>query len=207
MDRVDLSGAVVREISKITIGLKILISSLNILPVLPSQHFPSSLSSLFYSVSEQIFKIPRRKVVVIQRWISGTIFWAPFTINRQISAGYSLGEQKGRDQHCHWSQIKYKIVSSQTVWNFSAETVCYKKEVVNPVNLSGDMSEFQQLMQDFIPSARDVLQENYSNLLKVADYCDSNYEQVSYSGREVKDRLAWASIERNSGAEALLYLG
>uniref|UniRef100_A0A8C5S484 Abl-interactor homeo-domain homologous domain-containing protein n=1 Tax=Laticauda laticaudata TaxID=8630 RepID=A0A8C5S484_LATLA len=53
------------------------------------------------------------------------------------------------------------------------------------------MSEFQQLMQDSIPSARDVLQENYSNLLKVADYCDSNYEQAQDKRKALEETMAF----------------
>ncbi|XP_039189100.1 ABI gene family member 3 isoform X2 [Crotalus tigris] len=53
------------------------------------------------------------------------------------------------------------------------------------------MSEFQQLMQDSIPSARDVLQHNYSNLLKVADYCDSNYEQAQDKRKALKETMAF----------------
>ncbi|KAM3820883.1 ABI gene family member 3 isoform 1-T1 [Vipera latastei] len=53
------------------------------------------------------------------------------------------------------------------------------------------MSEFQQLMQDSIPSARDVLQQNYSNLLKVADYCDSNYEQAQDKRKALKETMAF----------------
>lgn len=41
------------------------------------------------------------------------------------------------------------------------------------------MSEFQQLTESTVPCAREVLRDNYKNLLKVADYCDSNYEGVS----------------------------
>lgn len=43
------------------------------------------------------------------------------------------------------------------------------------------MSELQQLMQNSIPCARGVLQENYKKLLEVADYCESNYVEVSCS--------------------------
>ncbi|XP_034271378.1 ABI gene family member 3 isoform X4 [Pantherophis guttatus] len=53
------------------------------------------------------------------------------------------------------------------------------------------MSEFQQLIQDFIPSARDVLQENYSNLLKVADYCDSNYEQAQDKRKALEETMTF----------------
>ncbi|XP_044300445.1 ABI gene family member 3 [Varanus komodoensis] len=40
------------------------------------------------------------------------------------------------------------------------------------------MSELQELMQNAIPRARGVLRDNYSNLLQVADYCESNYAQA-----------------------------
>ncbi|XP_070583141.1 ABI gene family member 3 [Erythrolamprus reginae] len=53
------------------------------------------------------------------------------------------------------------------------------------------MSELEQLMQDFIPSARHILQENYSNLLKVADYCDSNYEQAQDKRKALEETMAF----------------
>ncbi|XP_063156891.1 ABI gene family member 3 isoform X2 [Candoia aspera] len=53
------------------------------------------------------------------------------------------------------------------------------------------MSELQQLMQDSVPSARGVLQDNYSNLLKVADYCDSNYEQAQDKRKALEETMAF----------------
>lgn len=48
------------------------------------------------------------------------------------------------------------------------------------------MAELQQLVQNSIPCTREVLRDNYSNLLKVADYCESNYLQVSCSRIETR---------------------
>ncbi|XP_032091832.1 LOW QUALITY PROTEIN: ABI gene family member 3 [Thamnophis elegans] len=53
------------------------------------------------------------------------------------------------------------------------------------------MSEFQQLIQNTLPSARDVLRENYSNLLKVADFCDSNYEQAQDKRKALEETMTF----------------
>ncbi|XP_053219410.1 ABI gene family member 3 [Podarcis raffonei] len=70
----------------------------------------------------------------------------------------------------------------------AAETVRSEKEVG-----SRDMSELQQLMQNAIPSARGTLKDNYSNLLKVADYCESNYEEAKDKRKALEETMAFAT--------------
>lgn len=41
------------------------------------------------------------------------------------------------------------------------------------------MANFLALIEHEIPEGRQQLQDSYSNLEKVADYCESNYFQVS----------------------------
>ncbi|CAI5790125.1 ABI gene family member 3 [Podarcis lilfordi] len=55
------------------------------------------------------------------------------------------------------------------------------------------MSELQQLMQNAIPSARGTLKDNYSNLLKVADYCESNYEEAKDKRKALEETMAFAT--------------
>ncbi|XP_053117771.1 ABI gene family member 3 isoform X3 [Hemicordylus capensis] len=55
------------------------------------------------------------------------------------------------------------------------------------------MSEFQQLVQNSIPCARGVLQDNYRNLLQVADYCESNYEAAQDKRKALEETMAFAT--------------
>ncbi|XP_015264722.1 PREDICTED: ABI gene family member 3 [Gekko japonicus] len=55
------------------------------------------------------------------------------------------------------------------------------------------MSEFQQLTESTIPCAREVLRDNYKNLLKVADYCDSNYEGAQDKRKALEETMAFAT--------------
>ncbi|XP_077169972.1 ABI gene family member 3 [Paroedura picta] len=55
------------------------------------------------------------------------------------------------------------------------------------------MSESQQLTGSTIPCARDVLRDNYENLLKVADYCDSNYEGAQDKRKALEETMAFAT--------------
>lgn len=41
------------------------------------------------------------------------------------------------------------------------------------------MAELQQLQEFDIPTGREALRGNHSALLRVANYCEDNYEQVS----------------------------
>ncbi|XP_061444258.1 ABI gene family member 3 [Rhineura floridana] len=59
--------------------------------------------------------------------------------------------------------------------------------------MSGNMSELQQLMQNSIPCARGVLKENYSNLLKVADYCEINYGEAQDKRKALEETMAFAT--------------
>ncbi|XP_060636834.2 ABI gene family member 3 [Anolis sagrei] len=54
-------------------------------------------------------------------------------------------------------------------------------------------SELQQLIQASIPCARGVLKENYSNLLKVADYCESNYGQAQDKRKALEETMGFAT--------------
>ena len=44
------------------------------------------------------------------------------------------------------------------------------------------MAELQQLQEFEIPTGREALRGNHSSLLRVADYCEDNYVQVSRVG-------------------------
>ena len=46
----------------------------------------------------------------------------------------------------------------------------------------GAMAELQQLQEFEIPTGREALRGNHSSLLRVADYCEDNYVQVSRVG-------------------------
>lgn len=46
----------------------------------------------------------------------------------------------------------------------------------------GTMSELEQLQQRDIPAGRQVLRDHHCNLLRVADYCESNYLEVRGGG-------------------------
>ncbi|XP_067397200.1 ABI gene family member 3 [Emydura macquarii macquarii] len=55
------------------------------------------------------------------------------------------------------------------------------------------MSELQKLQQHEIPSARQVLRENYSNLHKVADYCENNYMQATDKRKALEETMAYSA--------------
>uniref|UniRef100_A0A8C0G5B8 Uncharacterized protein n=1 Tax=Chelonoidis abingdonii TaxID=106734 RepID=A0A8C0G5B8_CHEAB len=55
------------------------------------------------------------------------------------------------------------------------------------------MSELQKLQQDEIPSARQVLRENYSKLHKVADYCEDNYMQATDKRKALEETMAYSA--------------
>ncbi|XP_066485175.1 ABI gene family member 3 [Tiliqua scincoides] len=55
------------------------------------------------------------------------------------------------------------------------------------------MSELQQLTQNSIPSAREVLRDNYKNLLQVADYCESNYGEAQDKRKALEETMAFTT--------------
>uniref|UniRef100_A0A8C3IXZ7 ABI family member 3 n=1 Tax=Chrysemys picta bellii TaxID=8478 RepID=A0A8C3IXZ7_CHRPI len=55
------------------------------------------------------------------------------------------------------------------------------------------MSELQKLQQTEIPSARQVLRENYSKLHKVADYCENNYMQATDKRKALEETMAYSA--------------
>lgn len=52
------------------------------------------------------------------------------------------------------------------------------------------MAELQMLLEEEIPAGRRALLDSFTNLERVADYCESNYVQVS--GRSVAKRCTYA---------------
>lgn len=60
------------------------------------------------------------------------------------------------------------------------------------------MAELQQLQDFDIPTGREALRGNHSSLLRVANYCEENYLQVS-------GERAQAKIPRGDLQSLLLY--
>lgn len=56
----------------------------------------------------------------------------------------------------------------------------------------GTMAELEQLQQRDIPEGRQLLRDHHHNLLRVADYCESNYLEVS-RGQHGTSCWGWAS--------------
>lgn len=52
------------------------------------------------------------------------------------------------------------------------------------------MAELQMLLEEEIPAGRRALLDSFTNLERVAEYCESNYVQVS--GRSVAKRCTYA---------------
>ncbi|KAM6043064.1 ABI gene family member 3 isoform 1-T1 [Theristicus caerulescens] len=52
------------------------------------------------------------------------------------------------------------------------------------------MSELEQLQQRDIPAGRQVLRDQHCNLLRVADYCESNYLQASDKRKALEETMA-----------------
>ncbi|XP_009462942.1 PREDICTED: ABI gene family member 3 [Nipponia nippon] len=52
------------------------------------------------------------------------------------------------------------------------------------------MSELEQLQQRDIPAGRQVLRDHHCNLLRVADYCESNYLQASDKRKALEETMA-----------------
>ncbi|XP_054849026.1 ABI gene family member 3 [Eublepharis macularius] len=55
------------------------------------------------------------------------------------------------------------------------------------------MSEFQQMTESSILCAREVLRDNYKNLLQVADYCESNYEGAQDKRKALEETMAFTT--------------
>uniref|UniRef100_A0ACB8EUK0 Uncharacterized protein n=1 Tax=Sphaerodactylus townsendi TaxID=933632 RepID=A0ACB8EUK0_9SAUR len=65
------------------------------------------------------------------------------------------------------------------------------------------MSQFQKLMDSTIPNAREVLRDNYKNLLKVADYCESNYEGAQDKRKALEETMAFTTQSLASLAQQI----
>lgn len=52
------------------------------------------------------------------------------------------------------------------------------------------MAELQMLLEEEIPAGRRALLDSFTNLERVAEYCESNYVQVS--GRSVAKECTYA---------------
>ncbi|XP_020670400.3 ABI gene family member 3 isoform X1 [Pogona vitticeps] len=71
--------------------------------------------------------------------------------------------------------------------------VCSEEGRKQESQSSDSMTELQQLIQNAIPCAREVLRDNYSNLLKVADYCESNYLQAEDKRKALEATMAFTA--------------
>lgn len=63
------------------------------------------------------------------------------------------------------------------------------------------MAELQMLLEEEIPGGRRALFDSYTNLERVADYCENNYIQVSGAAARARGRAGGAGA-RAGGAGA-----
>uniref|UniRef100_F7GGF8 ABI gene family member 3 n=1 Tax=Monodelphis domestica TaxID=13616 RepID=F7GGF8_MONDO len=55
------------------------------------------------------------------------------------------------------------------------------------------MAELQQLLEFEIPTGREALRSNHSSLLRVADYCESNYVQATEKRKALEETMAFTT--------------
>ncbi|XP_068920464.1 ABI gene family member 3 isoform X2 [Petaurus breviceps papuanus] len=55
------------------------------------------------------------------------------------------------------------------------------------------MAELQQLLEFEIPEGREALRSNHSSLLRVADYCESNYVQATEKRKALEETMAFTT--------------
>lgn len=49
------------------------------------------------------------------------------------------------------------------------------------------MAELQMLLEEEIPAGRGALLDSYANLERVAEYCESNYIQVTLQNQKISE--------------------
>ncbi|XP_074117316.1 ABI gene family member 3 isoform X7 [Sminthopsis crassicaudata] len=55
------------------------------------------------------------------------------------------------------------------------------------------MDELQQLLEFEIPTGREALRSNHNSLLRVADYCESNYVQATEKRKALEETMAFTT--------------
>ncbi|MGH0133528.1 UNVERIFIED_CONTAM: hypothetical protein FKN15_052984 [Acipenser sinensis] len=57
------------------------------------------------------------------------------------------------------------------------------------------MAELQMLLEEEIPAGRRALLDSYTNLERVADYCENNYIQRVQAAQAAKGNVASSIVE------------
>lgn len=66
------------------------------------------------------------------------------------------------------------------------------------------MAELQMLLEEEIPAGRSALLDSFTNLERVAEYCESNYVQVSVVGVDTGGAVFHGHHRYNTVGEVML---